>query len=561
MDAVQSLERAVAGAPNSVARVRALNALSTELARTGQSKRAFAYADEARTLAAKHGDRQLAAETGHALARCHFYLADFMRALEYLLESAQMYEDAGDEAGAATAFAGVGTCQHRLGANDDAVASMLRALEAARAQKLATLEINIHNSLGSALISANRMDEAARYLRKGLELAQAANNRNLLTKLLHTQSLLAKQRGDQLAKSGDAAAQAEYAKGLAQATRALELARELGNPYDEAHCLGQTGTMLRLMHSHAEALRILDETIELAKRLNEPSVQAEAMMERGSSLLAQGNADGARQSFLDAILIARQIGASTVLAEACESLSKVLEDAGDHKSALALYKEFHSVREAELAGSRKHAAMAAQLWLDFQEASKRASQYRERAESLAADHAALARKAKALTEVSEQDPLTALLNRRGLDARIDALLASSDANGEPLTLALIDIDRFKRINDTFSHSVGDTVLRRVAAIIRDQCRQNDLPVRYGGDEFLLVLANADLELGARVLARLKETVDAHAWAREAAGLTVTLSIGIAARARGGTVAATIAAADQALYDAKAAGRDRIATKG
>jgi diguanylate cyclase len=152
------------------------------------------------------------------------------------------------------------------------------------------------------------------------------------------------------------------------------------------------------------------------------------------------------------------------------------------------------------------------------------------------------------------------LNRRGLDARIDALVASSDANGEPLTLALIDVDRFKRINDTFSHSVGDTVLRRVAAIIRDQCRQDDLPVRYGGDEFLLVLANADLELGARVLGRLKETVDAHPWSREARGLDVTLSIGIAARAPGGTIAATIAAADQALYEAKAAGRDRIATK-
>jgi hypothetical protein len=78
-----------------------------------------------------------------------------------------------------------------------------------------------------------------------------------------------------------------------------------------------------------------------------------------------------------------------VLAEACESLSKLLEDAGDHQAALALYKEFHSVREAELAGSRKHAAMAAQLWLDFQDANRRASQYRERAETLAADHAAL----------------------------------------------------------------------------------------------------------------------------------------------------------------------------
>ena len=560
MDSVLTLEQALTTAPNAVARVRALNALATELARTGQSKRAFAYADEARTLAAKSADRQLVAETGHALARCHFYLADFMRALEYLLEAAQMYEDAGDQAGAATAFAGVGTCQHRLGANDDAVASMLRALESARAQKLATLEINIYNSLGSALISANRLDEAAKYLRTGLELAQAANNRNLLTKLLHTQSLLAKQRGDQIAKSSHAAAQQEYAKGLAQATRALELARELGNPYDEAHCLGQTGTLLRLLHSHAEALQILDETIALGKRLNEPYVQAEAMMERGSSLLMQGDIDGARQSFMDAILLARQIGASTVLAEACESLSKVLEDAGDHKSALALYKEFHSVREAELAGSRKHAAMAAQLWLDFQEASKRASQYRERAESLAADHAALARKAKALTEVSEQDPLTSLLNRRGLDAHIDSLLASSDANSEPLTLALIDVDRFKRINDTFSHSVGDAVLRRVASIIREQCRQNDLPVRYGGDEFLLVLANADLALGARVLSRLKETVDAFHWENEAPGLRVTLSIGIATRLQGGTIAATIAAADQALYEAKAGGRNRIATK-
>jgi tetratricopeptide (TPR) repeat protein len=186
MDPVLALEQAVTAAPNTVARVRALNALSTELARTGQSKRAFTHADEARALAAKNGDRQLVAETGHALARCHFYLADFMRALEYLLDAAQMYDDAGDPAGAAAAFAGVGTCQHRLGANEDAVASMLRALESARAQKLSTLEINIHNSLGSALISANRLDEAAKYLRTGLELAQAANNRNLLTKLLHS---------------------------------------------------------------------------------------------------------------------------------------------------------------------------------------------------------------------------------------------------------------------------------------------------------------------------------------------------------------------------------------
>ncbi|MCC6197063.1 MAG: hypothetical protein IT518_21620, partial [Burkholderiales bacterium] len=131
MDSLQPLEQAVNDAPNPVARVRALNSLSTELARTGQPKRAFALAQEARELAARSQDKQLDAETRHAVARCHFYLADFMPALEYLLEAAQIYEDCGDLAGAATAFAGVGLCQHRLGAHDDAVASMLRALESA----------------------------------------------------------------------------------------------------------------------------------------------------------------------------------------------------------------------------------------------------------------------------------------------------------------------------------------------------------------------------------------------------------------------------------------------
>jgi diguanylate cyclase (GGDEF)-like protein len=264
---------------------------------------------------------------------------------------------------------------------------------------------------------------------------------------------------------------------------------------------------------------------------------------------------------VDAVMLARRIAASSVLGEACEVLSLVLEKTGDFAGALASYKEFHAVRETELAGSRKHAANAAQLWLDFQDASRRAIQYREKAESLAADRVVLANEARALTEVSQQDPLTGLLNRRGLDAHITALLAASEANDVPITLALIDVDLFKKINDSFSHTVGDSVLRRVAMVIRAHCRQNDLPVRYGGDEFLLVLAGADLEAGTRVLQRLKRAIDAYYWPAEAPGLKVTLSIGIATRAKGGTLADTVAKADRALYDAKDKGRDRIATAG
>ncbi len=557
MDPLQSLVNAVADAPNPSARVRALNSLSTELARTGDAKLAFAHAREAQNLAESVGDRQLDAETRHAIARCHFYLADFMPALGYLMEAAQLYQDCGDLPGAATAFAGVGLCQHRLGAQDDAVASLVRALESARELKLETLEINIHNSLGSTLIAAKRVAEARNYLATGIELAQATENRSLLTKLLLNQSLLAKQHGDELAATDADAAQDEYQRGLEQVTRALALARELDNPYDEAHCLGQTGTMQRLLRRHGEAADILARTLALGRKLNEPHVQAEALMELGSLGVAEGRIDDAKQHLAEAIAIARRIAARAVLAEACESLSHVLEQAGDPAGALALYKEFHAVREGELAGSRKHAAHAAQLWVEFQDASRSASRYRQKAESLAADRAALAKEAKALIEVSQQDPLTGLLNRRGLDARIDMLMAASDVNDVPLSIALIDVDHFKRINDTFSHAVGDAVLRRMAGVIRAHCRQNDLAVRYGGDEFLLVLSGADVEMGALVLQRLKRASDASPWQGEARGLKVTLSIGIATRPKGGPLRAVVAAADRALYEAKGAGRDRI----
>jgi len=560
MDPLPALEAAVTTASSPVARARALTALSTELARTGQARRAFNHAQEARAIAAPLNDPQLDAETRHAMGSCHFYLADFVPALELLFEAAKRYQSCGDQAGTATAFAGVGICQHRLGAFDDSISWLLRALDAARLQAMTTLEINIHNSLGSVLLDAKRIDEAARYLAAGIELAHAAGNRNLLTKLLLNQALLAKERGQQLEAADAPGAMAEYVQGLAQAAQALALARELHHTYDEAYCLCDTGTMLRLLRRTDEADTTLLQALALAKALDDSHLQAEALRERGALLASLGRLDEATACLREAVTLAKRAGNQGGLAKACATLSAVLEQAGDLTGALALYKEFHEVREAELAGSRRHTANAAQLWFDFQDASRSAARYRQQAETLAADHAALRKEAKELTEVSQHDPLTGLLNRRGLDARIGALVAASEVNDVPLSIALIDVDLFKRINDTFSHAVGDSVLRRVAGFIRSHCRQNDLPVRYGGDEFLLVLADVELRRARPILERLKRACDAFEWNTEAEGLKVTLSIGVALRSRGGTIAGTIAMADHALYQAKAGGRDRIALR-
>ena len=550
------LEAALAEATTPAARVRALDALATELAKTGHAKRALELALEARAIAESLEDSELIARALHTLGRCHFYVTDFVASLELLLEATRLYRARGDGAGATTALAGVGLCQHRLGAQEDALASLLAALESARDLKLDALEINLQNSLASVALTSGRVDEAERYLKLGVELATAQNNKNLLTKLVHNRTLLAQKRGDQAADRETA--RREYAAGLALSQQALALARELGNKYDEAHSLGQSGTMYRLLGKDEEALPSLTAALALGRDLEEMRVQAEAMLELGR-LHAARDGPEARRCFKEAIALAESTDAKNLLADACSDLSAHYEREGDMKESLAAFKRFHAVREAEFSTTREHAARAAHLWLDFQHATRQATQFREQAELLAEDKEALAKQAEALTEASEHDPLTSLLNRRGLDAKVGVLLAASDSNSVPLTVALIDIDNFKAINDSFSHTVGDMVLKRVAAIIAEHCRANDLPVRYGGDEFLLVLSGADRDGSARVLRRLKDAVDACRWSSDSDGgaLLVTLSIGAATRVPDAPIATTISHADEALLTAKAGGRNRI----
>lgn len=156
------------------------------------------------------------------------------------------------------------------------------------------------------------------------------------------------------------------------------------------------------------------------------------------------------------------------------------------------------------------------------------------------------------------DPLTGLLNRRGFERQMQRLIRRAGEQSKPITLALLDIDRFKRVNDTYGHPVGDEVLKQLAEVLRKASRSDDLAVRLGGEEFGLVLFGADLEDAYRVLERIRSEVRAlHispiAW-------RLSISAGLA----GGEIPPSMATvqrwleqADQALYEAKQAGRDRV----
>ena len=156
-----------------------------------------------------------------------------------------------------------------------------------------------------------------------------------------------------------------------------------------------------------------------------------------------------------------------------------------------------------------------------------------------------------------EDQLTGALNRRGLDGALEREAARAERNGTPLCIALIDIDNFKKINDTYGHQVGDIVLVHLVAIIKETIRTNDLIGRYGGEEFMVLLPDARLDTAAAVMGRLQRGLAAKqiAWAKQQ--LVVTFSAGIAAHAKGEGLEALVKRADQALYEAKRVGKDRF----
>jgi diguanylate cyclase (GGDEF)-like protein len=162
-------------------------------------------------------------------------------------------------------------------------------------------------------------------------------------------------------------------------------------------------------------------------------------------------------------------------------------------------------------------------------------------------------------ETAQRDPLTGLGNRRHLDRRCAELLPQAQRLGEPLVLALIDIDHFKSVNDAFGHAAGDAVLVSLAQLLRENTRAGDVLARFGGEEFVMLLPGMQAERAIEVCERLRERVAAYPWAAAAADgsdLAVTVSIGMVA-APPYDLTTLMARADAALYAAKRSGRNRM----
>lgn len=162
-----------------------------------------------------------------------------------------------------------------------------------------------------------------------------------------------------------------------------------------------------------------------------------------------------------------------------------------------------------------------------------------------------------ISEVAHQDFLTGALNRRGMDEAIEREFERADRHNTPISLAMLDIDHFKKINDTMGHSTGDIALAHLAKVVKSILRSTDVLARYGGEEFVILLPGSKQNDAVNVVAGIQRDLTKNFFLHNNERVLITFSAGVAERVTGEDIDSVLPRADAALYIAKQSGRNRV----
>jgi diguanylate cyclase len=245
-----------------------------------------------------------------------------------------------------------------------------------------------------------------------------------------------------------------------------------------------------------------------------------------------------------------------------EITGHVLETEGDlsgHGTTLrGLSEEILEVRDFE--GAKR---IIDQMVLETKALIKSGSNLQSRMKISSAELQQLHRELEKSQQEAHTDSLTGLINRRGLEKRFELERIRAKQNNIPFSIIMIDIDYFKKVNDTYGHLVGDSLLRGISNILKKQLRRNDIAARYGGEEFLILLPESDLAGASAVAGKIQKGLSTKEWKLKESGEnmgSITVSMGIAIYAMNESGDAMIKRADDALYMAKTSGRNQVVTQ-
>ena len=341
-------------------------------------------------------------------------------------------------------------------------------------------------------------------------------------------------------------------EGLALTREAVAMAHAEGHSFFETIALTNLVSILIELNEHDEAREKARRCKDLARANGFRTLEVNVDAQLAEVVRAEGNLDEAT-AMMDAQLADPSIDEDPQLQiRLHQALYEMHKQRGRFAEALHHFEKLHGLT---LKRTTQTAGLQSQLLINTLEVE----QARHEAERSQLEAEVQRVRAEELDDQAHTDPLTRLPNRRALDRELPLLMDRARDLSQPLCAAMIDFDNFKLVNDEYGHAIGDLVLTTMAEMLRAVTRESDLAVRVGGEEFLLVFGNTELDQAVLACDRLLASVRDYTWGDVAVGLTCTVSVGLAALQPAERVSHWLERADVALYGAKHRGRDQIVT--
>ncbi|MBL8094492.1 MAG: diguanylate cyclase [Anaerolineales bacterium] len=404
------------------------------------------------------------------------------------------------------------------------------------------------NILGNIFAESNDLDAALHMGERALQLFREMGMANGESVALNNLSLTYLQRGD-------------GPRALAACHESLRIAHDKGVSAVTLTALSTLGEIYLGLRDFEQADRELHRALALARERGARYDEFLNLLNLGKVHLGRGDESNALSTFKEALAIAEDLNDRAGQFQCHQLLAEVHESRGTPAAALAHYKRFHTLKETVFNENASKRLAGLQVIHQVETARRDAEIHYLRTIELRNEIEERKSAQAALEKLASLDPLTGLLNRRELHVLAEYAVAQARLTGKPLTAIVFDLDNFKSVNDTFGHATGDAALTETARFVAQNLREGELVGRYGGDEFVILLPGSGLPEGRQVAERLRTSLSHHVIATPQGDLRLTLSLGVAEldSAKGvGDLHVLLAQADQALYAAKQAGRNRVA---
>jgi diguanylate cyclase (GGDEF)-like protein len=484
------------------------------------------------------------------VANINLRCSEYLTGLHYLVEALELFSSMENNRQIAACQNEIGTAYLALGDCADALEyfeASLNTCEQLNSQK--GRQVNLM-CIAQAQRQLGQLDQALEYTQRSLNLVLESDNHNDVSELKsfigEVQTLLGRRA---LESANNDKAQQAFEVARISLSDALEHANVLENMEAQACALIGLIGVLTDLERFDTASRFGQDALKIATKLKNPAVRARALVAIGRLRFRSDKPNQALEAFKQALEIFDTLGQREESAQVHRELAGAYKSLEQFAAALQHFERFYELDAQIRSQGAERRAQALTVKVDLERAHFEAELHRVRASELSALNERLERQTR-------EDGLTGLSNRRHLEEFMREAFKLAQRDSSALSVVLLDIDHFKAVNDRFSHATGDQVLQAVAELMREHIQADELAGRFGGEEFVLVLHANPKETYERA-EKLRQAIQDYDWARIAAGLEVTLSLGWSAQTNLENHERMLSNADAMLYAAKRAGRNRV----